>query len=46
MAYEWCQRVGDMRMLEFSSIDFDKSVLNLQQSKRRSVVHLPISLDL
>ena len=46
MAYEWCQRVGDMRMLQFSSLDFDKSVLNLQQSKRRSVVHLPISLDL
>jgi integrase len=46
MAYEWCQRIGDMRLLQFSSIDFDKSVLNLQQSKRRSVVHLPISLDL
>ena len=46
MAYEWCQRVGDMRMLQFSNIDFDKSVLNLQQSKRRSVVHLPISVDL
>ena len=46
MAYEWCQRVGDMRMLQFSNIDYDKSVLNLQQSKRRSVVHLPISLDL
>ena len=46
MAYEWCQRVGDMRMLQFTTIDFDKSVLNLQQSKRRSVVHLPISLDL
>ena len=46
MAYEWCQRVGDMRLLQFSSIDFDKGVLNLQQSKRRSVVHLPISLDL
>jgi integrase len=46
MAYEWCQRVGDMRLLQFSNIDYDKSVLNLQQSKRRSVVHLPISLDL
>jgi integrase len=46
MAYEWCQRVGDMRMLQFSNIDYDKSVLNLQQSKRRSVVHLPISVDL
>jgi integrase len=33
-------------MLQFSNIDFDKCVLNLQQSKRRSVVHLPISLDL
>ena len=30
MAYEWCQRVGDMRVLQFSSIDFDKGVLNLQ----------------
>jgi integrase len=46
MAYEWCQRIGDMRLLKFTSIDYDKSVLNLQQSKRRSVVHLPISLDL
>ena len=35
-----------MRLLKFTSIDYDKSVLNLQQSKRRSVVHLPISLDL
>ena len=46
MAYEWCQRIGDMRLLQFTNIDYDKSVLNLQQSKRRSVVHLPISLDL
>ena len=46
MAYEWCQRIGDMRLLQFTNIDFEKSVLNLQQSKRRSVVHLPISLDL
>ena len=46
MAYEWCQRVGDMRLLQFSSIDFDKGVLNLEQSKRRSVVHLPISINL
>ena len=46
MAYEWCQRVGDMRLLKFSSIDYDKGVLNLEQSKRRSVVHLPISWEL
>ena len=43
MAYEWCQRVGDMRMLEFQNIDFDKQILNLEQSKRRALVHLPIS---
>ncbi len=46
MAYEWCQRVGDMRLLKFSSIDFDTGVLNLEQSKRRAVVLLPISDDL
>ena len=46
MAYEWCQRVGDMRLLKFSSIDFDTGVLNLEQSKRRALVHLPISDDL
>ena len=46
MAYEWCQRIGDMRLLQWSNIDFDKSVLNLQQSKRRSVVCLPIEDEL
>ena len=46
MAYEWCQRVGDMRMLKFSYIDFDNHVLNLEQSKRGAVVHLPIEDDL
>ena len=43
MAYEWCQRVGDMRMLEWSSIDFDNKRLDLVQSKRGASVHLPIS---
>ena len=46
MSYEWCQRVGDMRMLEFQNIDFDKQILNLEQSKRRALVHLPISDEL
>jgi integrase len=46
MAYEWCQRIGDMRLLEWSNIDFNKGVLNLQQSKRRSIVCLPIEEDL
>jgi integrase len=43
MAYEWCQRVGDMRVLEWSSIDFDNRRLDLVQSKRGASVHLPIS---
>ena len=46
MASEWCQRIGDMRLLEWSNIDFNKGVLNLQQSKRRSIVCLPIEEDL
>lgn len=46
MAYEWCQRVGDMRMLTWDNIDFDKQELHLEQSKRRADVHLPISDDL
>ena len=46
MAYEWCQRIGDMRLLKFEYIDFDKGILHLEQSKRRATVHLPISEDL
>ena len=46
MAYEWCQRVGDMRLLQFDSIDYDKGILNLEQSKRGATVHLPISDNL
>jgi integrase len=46
MAYEWCQRVGDMRTLRFDNIDFDSNILNLEQSKRGANVHLPISEDL
>lgn len=46
MAYEWCQRLGDMRMLKWDSIDMQAKQLYLQQSKRRSEVFLPISDDL
>lgn len=46
MAYEWAQRVGDMRLLTWDSIDFENQVLNLEQSKRRALVHIPISDDL
>ncbi len=43
MAYEWCQRLGDMRTLTWDNIDFDNGVLELEQSKRRADVSLPIS---
>jgi len=43
MAYEWCQRVGDMRMLVWDSIDFNTRRLRLLQSKRGAEVQLPIS---
>jgi len=43
MAYEWCQRIGDMRMLRWDNLDLDKGKLTLEQSKRRSKVYLPIT---
>ena len=46
MAYEWCQRLGDMRMLKWENIDLDKQQLTLEQSKRRADVFLPISDNL
>jgi integrase len=46
MAYEWCQRVGDMRMLIWDNINFDKQTIQIEQSKRHADVHLPIEDDL
>ena len=46
MAYEWGQRVGDMRMLTWDAVDFDKERCDLTQSKRGEDVHLPISAGL
>lgn len=46
MAYEWCQRLGDMRVLTWDNIDFDTQTVFIKQSKRRAEVHLPISDDL
>ncbi len=46
MAYEWCQRLGDMRVLKFENIDFNERVVHIEQSKRRADVHLPIEDDL
>jgi len=46
MAYEWCQRLGDMRLLTWDVVDLDEQKLYLEQSKRRAEVTLPISDDL
>lgn len=46
MAYEWCQRLGDMRVLKWSNIDFERQTVYIEQSKRRAEVFLPISDDL
>lgn len=46
MAYEWCQRLGDMRLLTWDDFDFDEQKLFLEQSKRRAQVILPITDDL
>lgn len=43
MAYEWAQRVGDMRLLTWDRLDLDSQRLDLTQSKRNADVHLPIS---
>jgi integrase len=46
MAYEWCQRLGDMRLLQWDNLDMDDRKLYLEQSKRRAEVCLPIEDDL
>ena len=43
MAYEFAQRVGDMRLLEWQSVDLEGARLDLVQSKRRAEVHIPIN---
>jgi len=46
MAYEWCQRVGDMRLLKWDNLDLDESRVYIKQSKRKAEVFLPISQEL
>ena len=46
MAYAWCQRLGDMRLLTWDSIDFESARVHIEQSKRRADVELPIDDDL
>ena len=43
MAYDWGQRVGDVRLLTWDKLDLDQCRLDLTQSKRNAEVHLPIS---
>ena len=46
MAYEWGQRLGDMRMLTWDMYNLDTGVLTLTQSKRRARVTIPTSESL
>jgi integrase len=46
MAYEWVQRMGDMRTLKWDNIDLEAKRCDLEQSKRRASVTLPISDNL
>ena len=46
MAYEWGQRIGDMRLLKWTDIDFEGKRVDITQSKRGADVHLPIPDDL
>jgi len=46
MAYEWGQRVGDMRLLKWEALDLSECRLDIKQSKRGAEVHLPISKNL
>jgi len=46
MAYDWAQRIGDMRVLKWDRLDLDVCQLDLTQSKRNAEVHLPISSGL
>lgn len=46
MAYDWAQRVGDMRLLTWDSLDLDSCRMELVQSKRSAGVELPISQGL
>ena len=42
MAYEWAQRLGDMRTLTWDKLDLEAQRCDLTQRKRGAEVHLPI----
>ena len=46
MGYEFAQRVGDMRLLQWSNLNLEEGTLHLVQSKKRAEVSMPIQADL
>ena len=46
MAYNFAQRIGDMRSLRWENINFEERRLDLEQSKRRAEVHIPITIHM
>ena len=46
MAYTFAQRIGDMRSLRWENINFEERRLDLEQSKRRAEVHIPITIHM
>ena len=46
MAYTFAQRIGDMRSLKWDNINFEERRLDLEQSKKRAEVHLPIHINM
>lgn len=46
MAYEWGQRLGDMRNLTWDDYDVEQGILTLTQSKRGAAIKLPTSQGL
>lgn len=46
MAYDWGQRVGDMRLMTWDKLDLDTCRMDLTQSKRNAEIHLPINKGL
>lgn len=46
MAYDWGQRVGDMRVLTWDCLNLDQCRMDMTQSKRHAEIHLPISRGL
>ena len=42
LCYEWGQRPVDIRLLKWSSIDFDNKMVTIKQTKRGATVQLPL----